>query len=179
MGNAIEVFLLMYADDVVLVGDTVLELQRKINILEIFCEKWGMEVNLKKTKVVVFRNDGRTSKSDRFFYTNRSVEIVIYYRYLGLIFSKKFMVQSIINLGLTGRESSQSCEENDMKSGHPKLHLCFKIFDSRIVPILCYESEIWGHTYPDQIEKIHVNFCKLVLGVSKTASNSAVLGECG
>ena len=53
MGNAIEVFLLMYADDIVLVGDTVLKLQRKINILEIFCEKWGMEVNFKKTKVVV------------------------------------------------------------------------------------------------------------------------------
>ena len=36
MGNAIEVFLLMYADDIVLVGDTVLELQRKISIVETF-----------------------------------------------------------------------------------------------------------------------------------------------
>ena len=99
MGNAIEVFLLMYADDIVLVGDTILELQRKINMLEIFWEKWGMEVNLKKTKVVVFRNGGKTSKSERFFYRNRSVEIVTYYRYLGL---KKCMVQNIINLGLTG-----------------------------------------------------------------------------
>ena len=54
----------MYADDIVLVGDTVLELQRKINILEIFCEKWIMEVNLKKTKVLVFRNGGKTSESE-------------------------------------------------------------------------------------------------------------------
>ena len=44
---------------------------------------------------------------------------------------------------------------------------------------LCYGSEIWGHTYQDQIENIHVNFYKFVLGVSNTASNSAVLGECG
>ena len=65
------------------------------------------------------------------------------------------------------------------KVGHPKLHVSFKIFDNRIVPILCYGSEIWGHTYQDQIEKIHVNFCKFVLDGSKTASNSAVLGECG
>ena len=88
MGNAIKVFLYMYASDIGLAGDTVLELhsQRKINILKIFCEKWGMEVNLKKTKVVVFRNGGKTSKSERFFYSNRSVEIVTYYRYLGLIF---------------------------------------------------------------------------------------------
>ena len=62
MGNATEVLLLMYADDIVLAGDTVPELQRKINILEIFCEKWGIKVNLKKTKVVVFRNGRTTSE---------------------------------------------------------------------------------------------------------------------
>ena len=42
MGNAIEIFLLTYADNTVLLGDTVLELQRKIGVLEEFCEKWGM-----------------------------------------------------------------------------------------------------------------------------------------
>ena len=40
MGNAIEIFLLMHADDIVLLGDTVLELQRKIRVPEEFCEKW-------------------------------------------------------------------------------------------------------------------------------------------
>ena len=48
-GDAIEVFLLLYADDIVLVADTVLELQRKICIFEQFCDKWDMEVNLTKT----------------------------------------------------------------------------------------------------------------------------------
>ena len=88
IGNVIEVFLLMYADDIVFVVNTVLGLERKINILEIFCEKWGMEVNLKKTKVVVFRKAWKTSKSERFFYRNRPVEIVTYCRYLGHIFSR-------------------------------------------------------------------------------------------
>ena len=45
VGNAIEVFLLSYADDIVLVVDTVLKLQRKICVLETFCDKWGMEVS--------------------------------------------------------------------------------------------------------------------------------------
>ena len=115
IGNAIEVFLLMQMT--VLAGDTVLELQRKINVLEIFCEKWGMEVNLKKTKVVVFRKGGKTSKSERFFYRNRSVEIDILSISGPYFLLKKCMVQSIINLSLTGRESSQYCEENDMEGG--------------------------------------------------------------
>ena len=67
MGNAIEVFLLMYADDIVILGDHVLELQKKIRVLEIFYEKWGMEVNLTKTKVIVFRNEGVMSKSEKSF----------------------------------------------------------------------------------------------------------------
>ena len=54
VGNAMEVFLLLYANDIVLVADTVLELQRKISVLEKFCDKWGMEVNLTKTQDIVF-----------------------------------------------------------------------------------------------------------------------------
>ena len=89
MGNAIEVFLLMYADDIVLLDDTVLELQRKISMLKNFCDKWGMEVNLTKIQVIVFRNDGKTSKSERFTYKSNTVKIVTYYRYLWLIFASR------------------------------------------------------------------------------------------
>ena len=139
-----------------------------------------MEVNLKKTKVVVFRNGGKTSKSERFFYRNRSVEIVTYYRYLGLIFSLKNVWSKALSTLASQAEKALSIVRRMIwKVGHPKLHVSFKIFDSRIVPILCYDSEILGHTYQDQIEKVHVNFCKFVQGVSKTASNSAELGECG
>ena len=66
IANAIEIFQLMYADDIVLSGDAVLELQRKIGVLEEFCEKWGTEVNLTKTKVIVFRNRGLMFKSEKF-----------------------------------------------------------------------------------------------------------------
>ena len=87
MGNAIEIFLLMYVDNIVLY--TVLELQKKINVLEKFCDKWSMEVNLTKTQVIVFRNGGKTSKSERFRYKSNTVKIVTYYGHLGLIFSSR------------------------------------------------------------------------------------------
>ena len=107
MGNAIEICLLMYADDIVILGDTVLEFQRKIRVLEKFCEKWGMEVNLTKTKVIVFRNGGVMSKSEKYFYRGKKVKTVTHYRYLGLIFFlEKLVVKSIINTGSTGGKSS-------------------------------------------------------------------------
>ena len=60
-----------------------------MRVLEEFCEKWGMEVNLTKTKVIVFRNGGVMPKSEKFFYTGEKVKTVTYYRYLGLIFSSR------------------------------------------------------------------------------------------
>ena len=139
-----------------------------------------MEVNRKKTKVVVFRKGGKTFKSERFFYRNRSVEIVTYYRYLGHIFSsRKTWSKALSTLTSHAKEALSIVRRMIWRVGHPKLHVSFKIFHSRIVPILCYGLEIWGNTYQDQIEKIHLSFCRFVLGVSKTASNSAVLGECG
>ena len=180
MGDAIEVFLLLYADDIVLVADTVLELQRKIRVLEKFCDKWGMEVNLTKTQVIVFRNGGKTSKSETFFYLAKKVKVVTYYRYLGLIFSSRNnWSKALLTLGAQAEKALKCIRTMFWKLGHPNVDVAFKIFDSRIVPILLYGSEIWGFESRNQIEKIHLRFCKFVLGVGQSANSAAVLGECG
>ena len=62
----------------------------KLELLKNFFEKWGMEVNVSKTKVIVFRNGGVMSKSEKFFHRGENVNTVyIYYRYLGLIFPRE------------------------------------------------------------------------------------------
>jgi hypothetical protein len=55
----------------------------------------------------------------------------------------------------------------------------FHLFDLLVVPIHLYGSEIWGvYNYKD-VEKIHIRFCKLVLGVKKQTPNLAIYGELG
>ena len=54
-----------------------------------------------------------------------------------------------------------------------------KLFDSIILPILMYGSEIWGFCRSDDIEKVHLRFLKQILGVRKQTSNVAVYGELG
>ena len=62
-----------------------------------------------------------------------------------------------------------------------------KDFDSVISPILLYNSEVWA-AYANndftkwdktEIEKTHVKFCKLYLGVNRKDSNIASKGELG
>ena len=50
--------MLLFADDLVLFADTKVELQRLINRLKIYCDKFKLKINLKKTNVIVFRNGG-------------------------------------------------------------------------------------------------------------------------
>jgi len=45
-----EVQTLLYADDMVNVSDTIGGLQKEIEQLETFCNRYGMRVNLSKTK---------------------------------------------------------------------------------------------------------------------------------
>ena len=75
-----------------------------------------------------------------------------YYRYPGLIFSSRNVSSKALSTLASQAEKALSIVRRIIwKVGHPKLHVSFKIFDSRIVPILYYGSETWGHTYQDQI----------------------------
>jgi hypothetical protein len=55
----------------------------------------------------------------------------------------------------------------------------FKIFDSKISPILLYGSEIWGTKNYDVIESIHTYACKRFLCIKQSSSNHVARGECG
>lgn len=53
------------------------------------------------------------------------------------------------------------------------------VFDTYVKSVLCYGAEIWGfHKGPD-VERVHINFCKRILGVRKNTCNSAVYYELG
>ena len=139
-----------------------------------------MEVNLTKTQVIVFRNGGKTSQSERFTYKSNKVKIVTYYRYLGLIFSSRnTWSKALSNLTAHAQKALSSIRKMIWKLGQPNITVTFKIFDSKIAPILFYGAEIWGSERRNKIEKIHLQFCKFVLGVGQNEHSAAVLGECG
>lgn len=52
----IYMYLILFADDIVLFGKTPEILQHLLDKLFIYCRKWNIELNTDKTKVVVFLN---------------------------------------------------------------------------------------------------------------------------
>jgi len=88
IGNGVnEIKSLFFADDIILVADTVNDLQRHVNILARFCDEWGLEVNMGKTKFLVFRRGGRIAQREKCFFKGNRIEIANTYKYLGLEFS--------------------------------------------------------------------------------------------
>ena len=57
-------------------------MQNSLNMLSEYCERWGLEVNTDKTKVMVFRKRGRVERDNNFYYDNQKLEIVDDFNYL-------------------------------------------------------------------------------------------------
>ena len=54
----------MYADDMVLFSESISELQNMFNTLQNYTTEWSLDVNVQKTKVVVFRNGGKIHNNE-------------------------------------------------------------------------------------------------------------------
>ena len=81
----ITLILLLFADDMVIFGEDQNDLQNSLNMLSEYCERWGLEVNTDKTKVMVFRKRGRVERDINFYYDNQRLEIVDDFNYLGVV----------------------------------------------------------------------------------------------
>ena len=54
-----------------------------------------------------------------------------------------------------------------------------QLFDTHIACILNYGCEIWGYHAAKDVEKVHLDFCKSILGVSKRTTTMMVYAELG
>ena len=56
----------MFADDLVILSESSKGLQRAIDRLQDYCTKWGLTINIDKTKVLIFNSGGHKYKSYNF-----------------------------------------------------------------------------------------------------------------
>ena len=82
IGN-LNITCLLYADDLVLVSKTKQGLQNLLNTLEKYTTDWYMNINMKKTKCIIFgrKKDIKT----QFYFGSTPVENCNNYTYLGIM----------------------------------------------------------------------------------------------
>ena len=80
--------LLLYADDLILISQTAHGLKKHLRSLEHLCQEVRMQVNISKTKIMIF-SLSRKDKPTTFLFEGNPLEIVKEYKYLGIDFHYK------------------------------------------------------------------------------------------
>ena len=67
---------LLYADDLVLLSTSGVGLNKCLKEISDYCEKWHLEVNIKKSKIVVFNPTGKKLSGQNFWVNGVKLEVV-------------------------------------------------------------------------------------------------------
>ena len=172
--------LLLYADDIILFANSAEELQNKLNALKDYCYRWKLTVNTDKTKIIVFRKGGILPRNLIFYYGDQIINIVSKFSYLGVVFSSGGSFSNCQST-LAGQAQKAIFKLNKYLYSYVNLlpkHI-MDLFDKLVTPILNYGSEVWGFCQAKQIKRIHIQFCKHLLGVKTSTQNDFVYGELG
>ena len=189
----------MYADDLILLSESKEGLQNCLNKLQKYCNTWKLNVNIEKTKIIIFNKNGKLLNNVSFYYENTRLENVKEYCYLGVVFqcsgSMKGAIQHLKDKANKAKYKLLSTFNGYMTDCKIGVHL----FDHMIRPILLYSSGTWGAQIVDyskllnpQIsgktnayfnkflsEVVQTKFMKRLLGVHTKASNIATYAELG
>lgn len=178
--GAIELFLMLFADDVVLLSNTVTGLQNQLTNLKKEADRLSLTVNLDKTNIMVFRKGGHLSANEKWIYGKEELKVTNSYTYLGMMFTTKLSISGVLNeLSTKGKRGVMAIQKTMRKLNTADPCLFWKMFDTQIEPILTYAAEVWGLDEAQSIEKVHTFAIKRFLNVPLHSSNKMVYGETG
>ena len=180
----INMYVLLYADDTLVLAESPEELQKAMNEVYCYCQKWGLKISTgkikgkSKTRVVIF-SKGRVRTEYNFKMGNINIDTDTDYCYLGVVFNFNGNFTKAIKERIRlGRKALFSL---NAKAGRlqlpPDIHI--DLFQKMILPICIYGCEVWGYANLQQLEIFYRKFLKRVLWVNKSTPNCIVYGETG
>ncbi|XP_053379986.1 uncharacterized protein LOC128548636 [Mercenaria mercenaria] len=173
----LKLFILLYADDTVIVSETRNDLQQALNLYEQYCEMWKLTLNTSKTKILIFSR-GRRSQHN-FHFKNDILEVVDEYKYLGVLFSRSgSFFKAKKHIAKQGTKAMY-CLLKKAKALCLPIDMQIELFSKTVKPILLYGCEIWGYGNIDVIERVQLKFLKHILNLKSCTSNCMIYGETG
>ena len=180
----------MYADDLIILSLSHEGLQKCLDELNRYFKEWSLKVNNEKAKCITFLKVSKLyNKSFNIGIT--PLENVKEFRYLGITINGAGSFQPAMrDLGDKADRAIFSLNSRYKLNKLP-LNVAFKLFDTMIMPILLYGSEVWGalHEYNPtknsdewgklKIETVQTQFIKRLIDVNKSTTNIMVHGETG
>ena len=173
----LKVFILLYADDTVILADNAQDFQKSLTSFSNYCSEWKLQVNESKTKVVIF--GARKTNSYSFKINDSVLEIVDSYKYLGTTFSKsRSFLKARKHIAEQARKAMHLLQMR-IKNLYLPVDLQLQLFDHTIMPILTYSCEVWGFENCGIVELIHTQFLRSIIYARKSTPLYMLYGELG
>ena len=170
--------ILLYADDIVLLAEDEEDLQALLTLVEIWCQKWRLEVNLTKTNILHVRKKRKSQSQYMFLFDKRPVPYCTFYKYLGCSINENLDYNFTVKLlaDSAGRALGSITTKMIKNGGFP-----FKVFTTMYQACVCsileYGGEIFGFKEYDSALQIYLRAARSFLGVNKTSPIPGILSE--
>ena len=155
----IELFILLFADDLALLSCSPHGRQVQLECVHRLCMELGPKINTEKSKIMVFRKGGFLGRYGQWPIDGNQLEVVNKYVYLGFTFTTSTSLQeSAKQLALKGKRALFDVLRLHSRLEQMTRNTFFKIFDSKIQPLLLYSSGVWGVLVKDNnpTESVHL-----------------------
>ncbi len=174
----LKLFILLYADDTIILSESEADLQRGLNSVEAYCKLWDLKLNASKCKIVIFSR-GKVRKYPNFKLGSQNLEVVSNFLYLGLKLNfnnKMNIAQKDLN-DRASRAMFALLKKCNSLSLPPDIMV--DLFDKMLLPIITYGSDIWGFEIKEFIHRFQTKYYKRVFNLNKSTPTFLILGELG
>ena len=144
LSDGIKLSCLLYADDIVIISRSPQRLQKCLDALGQYCNKWKLSPNITKTKAMVMNNKIRKNNKIDFFLNGQNLDNVTEFTYLGIkINAAGSFKPTLPHLSLKAERAIFSLNSK-YKINKLPVKIALRIFQSCMQPILTYGSEVWS-----------------------------------
>ena len=170
--------ILLYADDIILMAKNENDLQFLLNVVEQWCHKWRLEVNLTKTNIMHVRKSHCNQSKFMFLFNHRTVSYCKTYKYLGTTLDEflNFDISAEAQAEPAGRALG-SLITKTIKNGGLPYSIYSMLFECAVCSISDYGAEVWGFDSKESANKIQLRAARSFLGLPKHATSAGVLAE--
>ena len=176
---SLELFCLLFADDIVLLAKSAPDLQKMLEILDSYLESKKLVLNIEKSVILVFGNDER--EKNKFYFKGKEMNEVKDYIYLGCKFTSSGKWSDQVQIASwKGQKASWALLKSPLRHlGPADIKLQKRIFETKVGPALSYGGEVWGFEKGEKIERIYLGHFRRLLGLSGKFNNLVLKGDLG
>ena len=169
---------LLYADDIVLMTNSASEMQALIDEVDKFCAEWRLDLNPKKSQIMVVAPNGVPSEESdsgdepKYVWRGKALEVVPEYKYLGVIVTNKLLwdrhLSTIVDKGKAALDK-QRCL---LAQRQVPMKIKRLVLTAMVRSKLEYASPVWyGNTQHIQaLESIQHAGCVWILRTNQKAN---------